>query len=141
MGQKPQSADMKRAFHLFDHDRIYELDLRHFVVGLSMYTISSVHDKLRFAFMMYDEEQSGFIDQEVFIELLHAIAPHFLAEDREWHVNAAYSMLNLHPSACMQVEDFISYTAQYAEELLPYSTGMTSISSSGLDDPTPVGAD
>jgi len=142
--QKPESADMKRAFDLFDHERIYELDLRHFVVGLSMYTISSIHDKLRFAFMMYDEEQSGTIDREVFLELLYAIAPHFLVEDREWHVNAAYSMLNLHPSAVVQIEDFISYATNYAEELLPYSTGTPSIAS-GPDStqssaPTPVGA-
>lgn len=61
---------MKRMFELFDVDKSGNVELKEFVVGLSNYTSASKQDKLKFAFMMFDEDGSGFIERVELVKIL-----------------------------------------------------------------------
>merc|ERR1740138_2062029 len=63
---------MRRMFDLFDADKSGRLELKEFIVGLSNYTSAAKTDKLKFAFMMFDEDGSGFIERDELIEMLRA---------------------------------------------------------------------
>jgi len=61
---------MRRMFELFDVDKSGNVELKEFVVGLSNYTSASKQDKLKFAFMMFDEDGSGFIERHELVKIL-----------------------------------------------------------------------
>jgi len=70
--QRPDSPMMDALFRAFDLDNSGSLELKEFLVVLSMYTTTTQSDKLKFSFMMYDEDGSGFLERAEFIELLRA---------------------------------------------------------------------
>merc|ERR1712187_167362 len=80
--RKAESPLMRKAFNVFDVDKEGELDLRQFVVSLSMFTSSSLQDKLKFAFMMYDENQLDSVTRSEMVDLVKAMAPHVPEHDR-----------------------------------------------------------
>merc|ERR1711904_358652 len=61
---------MQRMFRLFDADNSGRLELKEFIVGLSNYTSAAKTDKLKFAFMMFDEDGSGFIERGELVRIL-----------------------------------------------------------------------
>jgi len=61
---------MQRMFRLFDADSSGRLELKEFIVGLSNYTSAAKTDKLKFAFMMFDEDGSGFIERPELVRIL-----------------------------------------------------------------------
>jgi serine/threonine-protein phosphatase 2B regulatory subunit len=61
---------MQRMFKLFDSDHSGRLELKEFIVGLSNYTSAAKTDKLKFAFMMFDEDGSGFIERAELVRIL-----------------------------------------------------------------------
>jgi len=70
--QRPDSPMMDALFRAFDLDNSGALELKEFLVVLSMYTTSTQSDKIKFSFMMYDEDGSGYLERAEFIELLRA---------------------------------------------------------------------
>ena len=54
-----------RAFSLFDEDKSGELDFREFVISLWNYCTFDKNDLVKFAFDLYDMDQSGIIDEDV----------------------------------------------------------------------------
>jgi len=139
--RKVESPEMRRAFDIFDTDSMAELDLRHFIVGLSMFTNSSIQDKLRFAFMMYDEDQEEAIAREDLWELVKAMSPQLPEADRERHVNRMYAMNDLTPQMRIAIEEFTEYIVERAQDLVPTitssSASQASASLSGSQDRTP----
>merc|ERR1712232_94022 len=119
--RRAESPAMRKAFDAFDYERIGELDLRQFVVSLSMFTLSPTGDKLKFAFMMYDEDQEGAASKAEVLELLKAMAPHVTERDRVKHASKMYSMHNLHSGMRITIDEFVEYMLKddYAKELLP----------------------
>ena len=61
---------MRRMFEMFDADRSGTLELKEFMVCLSAFTSATKADKLKFAFMMFDEDGSGCIDRPELIKIL-----------------------------------------------------------------------
>lgn len=119
--RRAESEDMQRAFNIFDHAHIGELDLREFIVGISMYTSSSTEEKLKFAFMMFDEEQCEEVEHADVEHLFLAVAPHLVEEVRHAHEQRMYQLLNLHPSMGVRLDEFLDYCLEYADELVPVS--------------------
>jgi len=126
--RRGESDAMRRAFNVFDTDHLGELDLRQFIVGLSMYTTSSTEEKLRFAFMMFDEDQREEVSHNEVSELFRAIAPHLLEDVRLAHEKRMYQLLNLNPSMAVMLDEFLDYAMEYADELVPASPSPSSIS-------------
>merc|ERR1711924_405555 len=54
--EKEDSPMMRRMFDMFDGDKSGEVSLKEFIVGISSYTQAAPKDKLKFAFMMFDED-------------------------------------------------------------------------------------
>lgn len=123
--RKVESPGMRQAFEIFDVDRLGELDLRQFVVSLSMFTESGMQDKLKFAFMMYDDDQEGSISRPILLELLKAMAPYQHERERLKHANRLYAMNDLYPDMRVHLNAFINYIGQYAEDLVPESSSTT----------------
>jgi len=119
--RRAENDIMRRAFEAFDTDRIGELDLRYFIVGVSMYTTSSTEEKLKFAFMMFDEEQTDQVQAYDVQELFKAIAPHLTDDVRKAHVKRMYQLLNLNPGMGIMFDEFLDYALEYADELVPAS--------------------
>merc|ERR1711907_450253 len=98
------------------------------IIGLSMYTTSSTEEKLKFAFMMFDEEQTDQVQAGDVQELFRAIAPHLSEDVRTAHVKRMYQLLNLNPSMGVMFDEFLDYTLEYADELVPASASPSSVS-------------
>lgn len=128
--RRAENDTMRRAFNVFDTERIGEIDLRLFIVGLSMYTTSTTEEKLRFAFMMFDEEQREEVTYSDVAQLFKAIAPHLLEDVRHAHEKRMYQLLNLNPTMGVMLEEFLDYAMEYADELVPASPSPSSVSRS-----------
>ena len=59
-------------FQLYDYDNIGMIDTRELLVGLANFTGAGKDDKLKFSFMMYDEEGNGVITKHELIQILKA---------------------------------------------------------------------
>lgn len=118
LGQ-PDSPMLKRMFEMFDTDNSGELELKEFIVGLSMYTASTPQDKLKFAFTMYDEDQSGFIERNELINLIKATLPELQGDLLERRADAVYVSLGKRPNAKLSFDDFVQYAQTNSELLLP----------------------
>merc|ERR1712048_165983 len=132
--RRAETREMRKAFQIFDFDNQGELDLRQFVVGLSMFTSSSIEDKLNFAFMMYDEEQQDEVTRTEVLDLVKAMAPYVPEHDRERHVNRMYAMFNLRADMPVSGDEFMKYVLERADDLVPNtasSTGSQSLGGSG----------
>jgi Ca2+-binding EF-hand superfamily protein len=57
--KQKDSLVMKEVFKCFDLDMNGTVELKEFVTVLSSYTTASKSDKLKFSFMMFDEDGSG----------------------------------------------------------------------------------
>lgn len=68
----PESPFMDAMYNAFDLDGSGELEMKEFLVVLSMFTSSSESDKLKFSFMMYDEDGSGFLEADEVKQLVEA---------------------------------------------------------------------
>jgi len=129
--RRAETSGMRKAFEIFDFDHMGELDLRQFVVSLSMFTRSEPGDKLRFAFMMYDEEQEETISRPELLDLLKAMAPHVPEEDRVRHANRMYAMHDLHPHMRIAGDEFSTYIIERAPELVPEDPSASNSRNSG----------
>merc|ERR1711971_1531727 len=92
--------------------------------------------KLKFAFMMYDEEQESAASKAEILELLKAMAPHIHERERLKHASRMYSMHNLHSNMRITIDEFIEYIMkdEYAKELVPASVHSSSDGTSSVDD-------
>lgn len=118
LGKNP-SAKMREMFDAFDAEREGELDLRQFVIGLSMFATSGTEEKVRFAFMMYDEDQEGQITREDLGQLLRAMVPYMRAPHREAHIERIYAANTVHPGARLAYEELLDYVIENESTLLP----------------------
>merc|ERR1719446_1987739 len=62
----------RQMFRVFDMDESNTIELKEFIVVLSRYTTAAKSEKLKFAFMMFDEDGSGFIEKDELINMLQA---------------------------------------------------------------------
>ena len=52
---------LEKLFQMFDKDRSGQIDVREFMIGLSNFTGAGKEEKLKFAFMVFDEDGNGVI--------------------------------------------------------------------------------
>ncbi len=75
------TAYANRLFGLFDHDGSRQIDAKEFLIGISAYADSTKDDKLKFAFSLYDEDNSGKISMNELIKILRAV--HMASSDKQ----------------------------------------------------------
>jgi serine/threonine-protein phosphatase 2B regulatory subunit len=70
--QVDQSPQTETLFRTFDKDRSGQIDVREFMIGLTNFTGASKEEKLKFAFMVFDEDQNGVITKQELVKILKA---------------------------------------------------------------------
>lgn len=116
--QKP-SEKMREVFDAFDAEREGELDLRQFVIGLSTFAKTNLETKVRFAFMMYDEEQDGSVSREELSEMLRGMAPYMRSAHRDAHLERIYALHSLHPNSRVSFDELMDYMMENQDLILP----------------------
>jgi serine/threonine-protein phosphatase 2B regulatory subunit len=79
--QVDPSPQCEGVFQLYDYDKTGQIDAREFLIGVSNYTGAGKEDKLKFAFMAFDEEGNGVITKAELLKILKA--NHFASHDAE----------------------------------------------------------
>ncbi|CAK9089381.1 unnamed protein product [Durusdinium trenchii] len=116
---KKPSPEMREIFDAFDADREGELDLRQFVIGLSTFAKTGLEEKVRFAFMMYDEEQDGSVSREELSEMLRAMAPYLRSAHRDAHLERVYALHSLHPNSRVSFDELMDYLVENQDLIIP----------------------
>jgi serine/threonine-protein phosphatase 2B regulatory subunit len=70
--QVDPSPQTEEVFRLFDYDRTGQIDGREFLIGVSNFTGASKEDKLKFAFIIFDEDNNGVITKAELTKILKA---------------------------------------------------------------------
>ncbi|KAH8072280.1 Ca2-binding protein [Aureococcus anophagefferens] len=70
--QVDPSPQGERLFQLFDYEKSGQIDVREFMIALSNFTGAGKDDKLKFAFMIFDEDGNGVITKGELTRILRA---------------------------------------------------------------------
>jgi serine/threonine-protein phosphatase 2B regulatory subunit len=79
--QVDPSPQGEKVFQLFDYDKAGQVDVREFLVALSNFSGAGKDDKLKFAFMIFDEAGNGMITKQELTRILKA--NHMASQDSE----------------------------------------------------------
>jgi len=79
--QVDASPQGEKVFQLFDYEKAGQVDVREFLVALSNFSGAGKDDKLKFAFMIFDEDGNGMITKEELTRILKA--NHMASHDAE----------------------------------------------------------
>jgi serine/threonine-protein phosphatase 2B regulatory subunit len=70
--QVDPSPQCEKVFQMYDYDKSGQIDVREFMIGLANFTGAGKDDKLKFAFMIFDEEGNGVITKGELTKILKA---------------------------------------------------------------------
>ncbi len=79
--QVDASPQVERLFQMFDKDKSGQIDVKEFLIGLSNFTGAGKEEKLKFAFMVFDEDGNGVITKQELLKILKA--NHMASSDSE----------------------------------------------------------
>lgn len=71
----------EKVFRLYDYDKTGQIDAREFLIAVANYTGASKEDKLKFAFMSFDEDGNGVITKAELLKILKS--NHMASHDAE----------------------------------------------------------
>jgi len=81
MLQVDPSPQCEAVFQLYDYDKTGQIDAREFLIAISNYTGAGKEDKLKFAFMIFDNDGNGVITKAELLSILKA--NHMASSDSE----------------------------------------------------------
>eukprot|EP00397_Hematodinium_sp_SG-2012_P056692 GEMP01070205.1.p1 GENE.GEMP01070205.1~~GEMP01070205.1.p1 ORF type:complete len:262 (+),score=54.95 GEMP01070205.1:256-1041(+) len=122
------SPVLQNLFRMFDKDHSGEIGVREFLVAMSAYSSSSRDDKLKFSFMLFDEDQSGYLERNEVVKIVTATAHDLSKDSIQMRVNELYALLKLPPRAALSYENFQELIRQR-----PHLVALTSEVSQKLD--------
>ncbi|TMW57137.1 hypothetical protein Poli38472_003062 [Pythium oligandrum] len=70
--QVDPSPQCEKVFQLFDNDKTGRIDVREFMIALSNFSGAEKEEKLKFAFMVFDEDGNGVITRQELMKILKA---------------------------------------------------------------------
>lgn len=79
--QVDPSPQCEGVFQLYDYEKTGQIDAREFLIALSNYTGAGKEDKLKFAFMTFDDDGNGVITKAELLKILKA--NHMASNDSE----------------------------------------------------------
>jgi len=79
--QVDPSAQAEKVFQLYDYDRAGQIDLKEFLISLANFSGAGKDDKLKFAFMIFDEDGNGVITKGELTKILKS--NHLAANEAE----------------------------------------------------------
>lgn len=75
------TGEYKRLFSLFDQDNSGTIDVKEFMLGLSNFASNDKEKRVNFCFLLYDEDNNGFITEEELVSVLRA--NHMAVDDQQ----------------------------------------------------------
>lgn len=121
----PLGADSRQyahyVFRTLDRDKTGSISFGDFLVGLSVLIKGSVHDRLRWAFSLYDVNKDGRITKEEMLDVITAIygligdyntdqdVQHDTPRD---HVERIFKKLDLNHDGVVTVDEFMDYCSK-----------------------------
>ncbi|GMF45239.1 unnamed protein product [Phytophthora fragariaefolia] len=70
--QVDPSPQCEKVFQLFDNEKTGRIDVREFMIALSNFTGAEKEEKLKFAFLVFDEDGNGVITRQELMKILKA---------------------------------------------------------------------
>lgn len=115
---------VEKLFQMFDKDRSGQIDVREFMIGLSNFTGAGKEEKLKFAFMVFDEDGNGVITKQELIKILKA--NHMATSDKEVMRKAETIMAQADRDGdgVVSFDEFVIVSKKFPNILFPaYSLG------------------
>lgn len=99
----------KQMFRVFDMDDSGSIELKEFIVVLSRYTTAARAEKLKFAFMMFDEDSSGYIERDELLRMMQAsfVVEGYSQAELEDKADQVFEFLNLPRDGVVSYDDFL----------------------------------
>merc|ERR1719164_288718 len=122
--QVDPAPQVEKLFQLFDKDRSGQIDVREFMIGLSNFTGAGKEEKLKFAFMVFDEDGNGVITKQELIKILKA--NHMASQDKEVMRKAETIMAQADKDGdgVISFDEFVIVSKKFPNILFPaYSLG------------------
>ena len=122
--QVDPSPQCEKLFQMFDKDKAGQIDVREFMIGLSNFTGAGKEEKLKFAFMVFDEDGNGVITKQELIKILKA--NHMASSDKEVMRKAETIMAQADKDGdgVVSFDEFVIVSKKFPNILFPaYSLG------------------
>ena len=113
------APQVEKLFQMFDRDRSGQIDVREFLIGLSNFTGAGKDDKLKFAFMVFDEDGNGVITKQELIKILKA--NHMATNESEVARKAEtiMSQADKEGDGVVSFDDFVIVSKKFPNILFP----------------------
>ena len=124
--QVDPSPQGEKLFQLFDYEESGQIDVREFMIGLSNFTGAGKDDKLKFAFMIFDEDGNGVITKGELTRILRA--NHMASNDSEVARKADTIMAQADKDGdgVVTFDEFVIVSKKFPNILFPaYTSGGT----------------
>ncbi|GBG26460.1 Calmodulin-1 [Hondaea fermentalgiana] len=66
------SPQAEKIFQTFDREKVGQLDIREFMIAIANFTGASKEEKLKFSFLIFDEDGNGVITKQELVKILKA---------------------------------------------------------------------
>lgn len=122
--QVDPSPQTEKLFQMFDKNQSGQIDVREFLIGLSNFTGAGKDDKLKFAFMVFDEDGNGVITKQELVKILKA--NHMATADAEVARKAEtiMSQADKDGDGVISFDEFVIVSKKFPNILFPaYSLG------------------
>jgi len=122
--QVDPAPQVEKLFQLFDKDRSGQIDVKEFMIGLSNFTGAGKEEKLKFAFMVFDEDGNGVITKQELLKILKA--NHMASTEKEVLRKAETIMTQADKDGdgVISFDEFVIVSKKFPNILFPaYSLG------------------
>lgn len=122
--QVDPSPQCEGVFQLYDYEKTGQIDAREFLIAVSNYTGAGKEDKLKFAFMAFDEDGNGVITKAELLKILKA--NHMASHDTEVARKADTIMTQADKDAdgVITFDEFVIVSKKFPNILFPaYQAG------------------
>jgi len=125
--KQKDSLIMKEVFKCFDLDFNGTVELKEFITVLSGFTTATKTDKLKFAFMMFDERGDGKLDKTQLSRIIRAnfMTATISVTEADQKCADVYSHLRLIPTDHITYEQFMQVASEKLHLLYPLSGAAT----------------
>eukprot|EP00941_MAST-03F_sp_MAST-3F-sp1_P003129 g3129.t1 len=117
--QVDPSPQVEKLFQQFDKDRSGQIDMKEFLISLSNFTGAGKEERLKFAFLVFDEDGNGVITKQELIKILKA--NHMKSFDREVMRKADTIMAQADKDGdgVVDFDEFVSISKRFPNILVP----------------------